>query len=155
MRERREVAARADRAARGDVREHAAVQALEQQLDRHDARPGEPLRKRVRAQEHRRAHDVVRIRLADSARMAAQETELQLLAQLLRDVRRDEPAEARVHAVGVLALDAVDELAGRAHPRSRSVAELGRRTPSTATAHTSGRVRSSPVRTIVSATPRV
>ena len=45
-----------------------------------DARPGEPLRERVRAQEHRRAHDVVRIRLADAARMAAQETELELLA---------------------------------------------------------------------------
>jgi hypothetical protein len=43
------------------------------------------------------------IRLADAARVAAQEAELQLLGQLLRDRLRDEAAEAGVDAVGVLA----------------------------------------------------
>ncbi len=42
MRERREVAARADRAARGNDGQHAAVQAREQQLDGLDTRAGVP-----------------------------------------------------------------------------------------------------------------
>ena len=128
MRERREVAARADRSARGDVRQDAAVETFEQQLDRRDVRAGEPLCERVRAQEHRRADDVVRIRLADAARMAAQEAELELLAELLRDVSRDEPAEAGVHAVRVLALDPVDEGSRGPHALLRRAGE-GRRQP--------------------------
>ncbi len=60
VRERREVAGGADRPARRDVRQHAAVQAVEQQLDRLDARAGVALRERVRAQEHRGAHDLDR-----------------------------------------------------------------------------------------------
>ena len=155
MRERREVAARADRSARGHVRQHAAVQALEQQLDRRDVRAREPLRERVRAQQHRRAHDVVRIRLADAAGMAAQEPELELLAELLRDVGRDEAAEARVHAVRVLALDPVDERSRRAHAllaRSRRASRRARRPRPPTRRET---VRSSPVRTIGPVTPRV
>ena len=103
MRERREVAARADRAAARHDRQHAAVEALEQQLDELGPRAGAALGERVRAQQHRRADDLVRIRLADPAGVAAQEAELELLGQLLRDRLRDEAAEAGVHAVGVLA----------------------------------------------------
>ena len=129
MRERREVAAGADRAAARHARQHAAVEALEQQLDRLDARARVALRERVRAQEHRRAHDLVRVRLADAAGVAAQEPELELLGQLLRDRARDEAAEARVDAVGVL-LAAVrgllDELAGGAHALPRRVGERDR-----------------------------
>ena len=58
------------------------------------------------------------IRLAHPARVAAQETELELLGQLLRDRLRDEPAEAGVDAVGVLARAvrrAVDDRARRVH----------------------------------------
>ena len=103
MRERREVAARADRAAARHVRQDAAVEALEQQLDGLDARARVALGERVRAQQHRRAHDLVRVRLADAARVAAQQAQLELLGQLLRDRPRDEAAEAGVDAVGVLA----------------------------------------------------
>ena len=126
MRERREVAARPDRAARGHPRQHAAVQALEQQLDGHDARAGEPLRERVRAQQHRGADDVVGVRLADAARMAAQEAQLQLLGELLRNVSRDEAAEAGVDAVRVLPANALDELASRPHALTCRVGQLGR-----------------------------
>ena len=101
--ERGKVAARAHRAAARDVREDAAVQALDQQLDRDDASAGVALGERVRAQQHRRAHDLVRVRLADAAGVAAQEPQLELLGQLLGDRARDESAEAGVHAVGVLA----------------------------------------------------
>ena len=83
VRERREVAARADRAAARDARQHAAVEALEQQLDGLDARARVALRERVRAQEHRRANDLVRVGLADAAGVAAQEPQLELLGQLL------------------------------------------------------------------------
>ena len=83
--ERREVAARADRAAARHVRQDAAVQALEQQLDRLDPRARVALRERVRAQQHRGAHDLVGVRLADAARVAAQQAQLQLLRQLLRE----------------------------------------------------------------------
>ena len=61
MRKRREVPGRADRATRRHERQNAAVQAVEQQLDRLDARAGVAFRKRVRAQQHRRAHDLIRV----------------------------------------------------------------------------------------------
>src|SRR5205809_937681 len=70
VRERSEIAAGADGAACRDVRHDAAVEALEQQLDRLDPCARVPLRQCVRAQEHRRAHDLRRIRLADAARVA-------------------------------------------------------------------------------------
>ena len=125
MGERREVAAGADRAPARNVREHAAVEALDQKLHGHDARAGVALGERVGAQQHRRAHDLVRVRLADAARVAAQEPQLELLGQLLRNRARDEPPEAGVDAVGVLLVavrGALDELAGRAHalPRASS-----------------------------------
>ena len=126
VRERCEVAARADRAAARHVRQQPAVDALDQELDRLDARARVALRERVRAQQHRRAHDLGRVRLADAARVAAEEPQLELLGQLLRDRRRDEPAEPRVDPVGVLARPvrgALDQLAGGAHPVSRRVGE--------------------------------
>ena len=124
--ERGEVAARPDRPARGHDREDTAVQALDEQLHRRDARSREALRERVRAQEHRRAHDLVRVRLADAARVAAQEAELELLGELLGDVRRDEAAEAGVDAVGVLAAASTSRSSRAARMRaSRDVRELG------------------------------
>ena len=148
MRERREVAGGADAAAARHDGHDAAVEAREQELDRLDARARCSLRERVRAQEHRGAHDLVRIRLADAARVRAQEPQLQLLGQLLGNRLRDEAAEAGVDAVRVLARavrGALDELARGAHlPRAESARAAGAR--STATAQTSATVRSSPVR---------
>ena len=127
--ERREVARRPDRAAGGHVRDDAAVQALEQELDRLDPRARVALGKRVRAQQHRRADDLVGIGRADAARVAAQEAQLQLGRLLLGDRLRDEAAEPGVDAVGVLAGaegGTLDECAGGAHLRPRLVGELGR-----------------------------
>ena len=103
MRERCEIAAGADRAARGHAREHAAVEAFDQELDRLDSRARVALGERVRAEQHRRAHDLVRVRLADAAGVAAEQAKLQLLDLVVRDRLRDEAAEPRVDAVGVLA----------------------------------------------------
>ena len=103
MRERREVAGGADRAAARHDRQHAAVEQREQQLDGLDPRARVALRERVRAQEHRRADDLVGVRLADAARVRAEQPQLQLGGLLLRDRDRDEAAEAGVDAVGVLA----------------------------------------------------
>ena len=50
-----------------------ADEALDQQLDGLDLRARVPLRERVGAQQHRGTHDVVRIRLADAAGVAAQQ----------------------------------------------------------------------------------
>ena len=126
MRERREIARRSDRPAARHDRQHAAIEAVEQQLDRLDARAGVALRERVRAQEHRGAHDLVRIRLADAARMRAQQPQLQLAGQLLRNRAVDEAAEAGVDAVRVLLRSvrrALDERARGAHLVARGVGE--------------------------------
>ena len=72
VRKRSEIAARADGAAAGHLRQHVAVQAREDRFHKPDARAGRPLRERVRAEEHRRADDLVGIGLADPARMTAE-----------------------------------------------------------------------------------
>ncbi len=95
MSERREIAARAHRAARRDVRDDPGVEHREQQLDGLDAGAGVPLGDRVGPQHHRGANDVVGIRLADATRVAAQEPQLQLLGLVLGDRLRHEAAEAR------------------------------------------------------------
>ncbi len=125
VRERREVAARADRAAGGDARQHAPVQALDQQLDRLDARAGVALCERVRAQQHRRPDDVGRIGLADPTRMAAEQPELELLDLIVGNRLGDEAAEAGVDAVGVLRRP-IDQRTGRLHARTSLVGERDR-----------------------------
>ena len=65
--------------------------------------------------------------LADAARVAAEQAELQLLGQLLRDECGDETAEARVHAVGVLP-HPLHECPCRLHPGPRLVRERHRHT---------------------------
>ena len=119
VRERREITARPDGATARDDREDSAVETLEQELDELGPRAGPALRQRVRAEQHRGADDLVRVRLPHAARVAAQEAQLQLLGQLLRDRLRDEAAEPGVHTVGVLAPSvrgAIDDRAGLDHP---------------------------------------
>ena len=130
MSERGEVPAGPNRSPAGNVRQDAAIQAFDQELDSLWARPGEALGKGVRPQEHRRPNDLVRIRLTHSARMAPEQPELKLACQLLRDGARDEAAEAGVDPVGVLVRpvsSALDQLAGAHDPLSRPTAECRRR----------------------------
>ena len=134
VRERCQVAARAHGATARHDREHAAVEALDQQLHDLHAGSGIALRERVCPEQHRRAHDLRRIRLPDAAGVAAQEAELELLRLLCGDGLRDEPPEARVDAVRVLALaerHASHDLARGAHAVSGLVrdAPLSRRRP--------------------------
>ena len=56
MRQRREIAAGADRAAAGDARVHAPIEQLDEQVERAATDSGEALREHVGAQRHRRAH---------------------------------------------------------------------------------------------------
>ena len=159
VRERREVARCADRAARGHARQHAAVQALEQQLDRLDPRARVALRERVRAQQHCGANDLVGIRLADAARVRAQQAELELLGQLLGDLLGDEASEAGVDAVGVLVRPVrgmLDDRARRAHARARLLGERRGRTRRRPRPPRRRRAsRSSPVSACVTVTGRV
>ena len=100
------------------------VETLEQQLDELGPRAGPSFRERVRAQEHCRTDDLVRIRIPHTARMAAQQAELQLLGQLLRDRLRDEAPEAGIYTVGMFVpavRSTVDDLARRAHLLARLV----------------------------------
>ena len=116
VRQRREVAARPDGAARRHVRQEARAEHRDEQLDRLDAGARVALRQRVRAQEHRRAHDVVGVRIADAAGMAAQQPQLQLGRLLGRDRLGDEPAEAGVDAVRVVSDLGLEEGARRRRP---------------------------------------
>ncbi len=123
----REVAACTDRPAARDVGQKTGIQQREQCFDELDARTGRSFRERIGAQEQSRTNDLVGVRIADTARVAAEQSDLQLFGLLLRDRPRHEPAEARVHAVGVLARAVrrpLDEIACRAHALARRVAQL-------------------------------
>src|SRR5690349_8508371 len=129
MGERGEIARRSDRAATRHHGHDSTPEAVEQELDGLDPRAGASLRKRVRAEEHRRAHDLVRVRVADTARVRAEQAKLQLLGQLLGNRAVDEAAEARVDAVRVLTASvrrAFHELSSRAHLVARRAREADR-----------------------------
>ena len=74
MRERSEVTGCADASPRRHHGDDPTVEAREHQLDRLDARTRVPLCERVGAQQHRSAHDLVRIRLADAARVRPEQS---------------------------------------------------------------------------------
>jgi len=100
----------------------------DEQLHQLSAHAGGALRERVRAEERRRADNLVREGLADAAGVAAQQPELKLLRLLFRDRFRDETAEAGVDPVRVLARSVgrpLDQFPRRAHLRSRVVRERG------------------------------
>src|SRR5204862_7140812 len=82
VRKRREVAAGADRSATRHTRNDPRVQAVHDQLDRLDAGAGEALRERVGAKQHRGAHDLRWVRLADAAGVASKQAELKLFGEV-------------------------------------------------------------------------
>ena len=128
MGERREITRRSDRAAARNDRRDPAIEARKEQLDGLGACSRVPLGERVRTQEHRRPDDLGRVGLPDSARMAPEEPELELVGELRGDRLRDEATEPRVDSVRVLAAsgarDPLDELAGRAQLPAPFLAEL-------------------------------
>ena len=78
VRERREVAAGADRSAARHDRVDARVERVDQPVERRAPDAGVALREHVGAQRHHRAHRARRQRLADAGRVAAQQVALQL-----------------------------------------------------------------------------
>ena len=144
MREGREIAARPDRAPGRDVRTMPAFRTARSSSTVSTRAPGVPLRNRVRPQHHRSANDLVGVGRPDAARMAAKQTELELLRLIVRDRLGDEPTEPGIDAICVLAAQVVEEPPGATHSVDGARREGDLR--SIATCQTSSTVRSSPVR---------
>jgi hypothetical protein len=81
MRQRRQVAARADRTLFRNDRDHIAVQQFGQRLQRRGTDAGMAAHQRVDADRQHRAHDARRQRLADADRVGDHEVALQLFHQ--------------------------------------------------------------------------
>jgi hypothetical protein len=119
VRERRQIARRADRSLGGNPRYDAAIEHLQKSLDDDVARAGVPERKNLRPQDDHRAHLVFAEIGADAARVAAHEVALQGAHVALRDVHLGKRAEPGVDAVDgariVAALKAIDDRARTAN----------------------------------------
>ena len=99
VRERREVARRADAAVHRDVRMHAAVEHVAEEIDDVRSHAGSPRREGVRPEQQDRAHDVLRERRADADGVAADEVALKRAELVVRDPHGGKVAEPGVHAV--------------------------------------------------------
>jgi hypothetical protein len=130
MCQRREVAAGPDGAPARHPRENTSPQTFEEQLRDLYTRPGDTGRQAICPEHERRPDDLVRIRIAHTAGMAAQEPDLELVDELSRDRLRDQPTEPGVDAVGAFrgGGGALHDLARGAHPLSCRLRQLGPRT---------------------------
>ncbi len=99
VRERRQVAARADRAARRHARVHPRVEQGDQRVERPRPDAGKALGEHVRAKRHQRAHDRRRQRIAHARGMAPQQIQLQRGELVRRNGHVGERAEPGVDAV--------------------------------------------------------
>ena len=126
MRERREVAARADASLLRDRRVQIGVQHLEQQIDELRTRTGVTLGDHVGAQQHHRAHLALGKAIPDAGRVAPHEIHLQLGQPVARNGDIGQLAESGRHSVyrGVAVHDAIHDRARAEHPFAR----LGRET---------------------------
>ena len=88
MREGSEVAACTDGAPGRDVGDDAGVENAEEQLDGLDAGPRSPFRDRIRAEHHRGAHDLVRVRSSDPTGVAPKQPHLELFRLIVRGSTR-------------------------------------------------------------------
>ena len=129
MRERRQVAAGADRSARRHARMHAALSSAISASSVSTLMPGEAFRQHVRAQRHRRAHGARRQRLADAGGVAAEQVELQRFERVGRDLDVGERSEAGVDAVDRLVAARAAHRRRRATPRTRARAASARARP--------------------------
>ena len=104
---------------------NAAIQQLDEQIERVKTNAGEPFRQDVRAQRHGRAHDRHRQWVADARGVAAQKVHLQRVELLARNLHFGEVAEAGVDAVGgrVMLRTVVNDRARRPHTLPRGAAE--------------------------------
>ena len=118
-----EIAARANRSARWHNGMHAAIQQVDEALQRPQGDAGEALRQHIRPQGHRRAHDWNRKRVADAGGVTAKQVDLQLGERVARNANLGEVAEPRIDAVDglVAARERVDDGARRGHARARLV----------------------------------
>ena len=147
MGERRQVARRAEAAARWDDRVDGRVEHADEQLDDVDADAGEPDRERVGTQQEHRAHDLVGQRVADAGRVRADQVALQLGGLVRLDAHVGEVAEAGRDAVdgGPLGHEPLDDRARRAHPLARRPGRATTARRPRATSITLSIVRSRPV----------
>jgi hypothetical protein len=105
MRQRREIATRANRAAARDSRVHAPVQHFHQQIERAPPDARESFGEHVGAKRHRRADGSRRQKVADSSRMAAKEIQLKRAERVAWDSCFSQRAKTGV--------DSVDRLVAR------------------------------------------
>ena len=121
VRQGRQVAGGADAALAGDHRQHAAVEALGQELDGLGPDPGMGLQQAVDAGGHQGPGLLLGQRLAHAGGLAADQVQLQLGQLPGRDDHGGELAEAGVDAVDRPALvqDPLDDLAVLHHPGQR------------------------------------
>ena len=120
MRERREVARRADRAFLGNDRQHVGIEQREQGIDDVAAHTRHAMRKARGLQQQHQAHDRRCERLADAGAVRQHEVLLQLRQLVVGDARLRELAEAGVDAVDRLV--ARHQLAHRTHARIDALA---------------------------------
>ena len=102
VRERREIAAGADRSPRWHARMHIIINKRNQRVERLDAEPREALGQHVGAQRHRRAHRADRQRIADACGVAPKKVQLQRFERAERDLDVGERSKSGVDAVGRL-----------------------------------------------------
>ena len=121
MRERREVAAGADRAFLWNNRMHAPVQHLAKQLDDLVTDSAETERQDVRTQQHHRPHLLSGKRISNSACVAAYKVQLKLAQFAMRNPGIGELAKSGVDSVNHLIApnDLFDQFARRQNPRTR------------------------------------
>ena len=115
VRERREIAGCADRALHRDDRQHIGVEQRDERVDHFAADAGMTAPEARKLQRHQQTNDRSRHRLAHADRMRQHEIALQQFELVGGNVRAREPSEARVDAIGGLALggDVGDGLGAR------------------------------------------
>jgi hypothetical protein len=129
VRERREIARGSDRSARRHARHDAAIEHLAQELDHHGPHARVSEREHLRAQDENAAHLRGRERLADAARVRADEVLLERAHVGCRNARLGQRAKPRIHPIDVgrripFLKDVLDDGAAAFDPFSGVVLQL-------------------------------
>ena len=117
MRQRGQIAGRAQRALLRDHGRHAAIEHRDEHLHQQRPHTADANTERVCAEQHDPAHDLLRIRVAGAGAVAENEIRRELVAQLLRHGDGGKISEAGRDAVGdpLLRSDFFRQRAGGAH----------------------------------------